>query len=44
MKENKTLIAYDFYQKVLNDEIKRKKLCQDTIDNFEKLFKKLGIE
>ena len=44
LKENKTLIAYDFYQKVLNDEIKRKKLCKDTIDNFEKLFKKLGIE
>lgn len=44
LKENKTLIAYDFYQKVLNDEIKREDFSKDTIDNFEKLFKKLGIE
>ena len=44
LKENKTLIAYDFYQKVLNDEIKREDSSKDTIDNFEKLFKKLGIE
>lgn len=44
LKENKTLIAFDFYQKVLNDEIKREDLSKETIDNFEKLFKKLGIE
>lgn len=44
LKENKTLIAFDFYQKVLNDEIKRENLSKETIDNFEKLFKKLGIE
>lgn len=44
LKENKTLIAFDFYQKVSNNEIKGEDLSKETIDNFKKLFKKLGIE
>lgn len=44
LKENKTLIAFDFYQKVLKDEINKKDLSFETINNFEGLFKKLGIE
>ena len=43
-KENKTLIAFDFYQKVLKDEIKKEELSKETINNFKKLFKKLGID
>lgn len=44
LKENKTLIAFDFYQKVLKDEIKKEELSKETINNFKKLFKKLGID
>lgn len=43
VKANKTLIAFDFYKKVKNEEITLDNLQQETIDNFKDLFDRLGI-
>ncbi len=44
LKENKTLIAFNFYQSVKEGKIKKGDLNIETINNFKKLFDKLGIE
>lgn len=43
VKENKTLVAFNFYKNVKDGEITVENLQQETIDNFKDLFNRLGI-
>lgn len=43
LKDNKTLIAFEFYKNVNDDKISKTDLNANTINNFKNLFKNLGI-